>query len=192
MFGAGAAVCAMLAGYEGFRLREAARVNDAIAAAEATKTGAAVAGEGGASAVHGDVAGGALSGSVPEAQFARAIALAKRGDYEGALKEYKALGRGNRADLATNALYNAGNLQLREALREGRDAAVRALPLIELAKQSYRSVLRRDPQSWDARYNLERALWLAPELDEVLTETLQRDTENRVMSTLQSTRADLP
>jgi len=95
-------------------------------------------------------------------------------------------------DLATNALYNAGNLQLSEALREGRDAAVRALPLIELAKQSYRSVLRRDPQSWDARYNLERALWLAPELDEVLTETLQRDAENRVMSTLQSTRADLP
>jgi mxaK protein len=168
MFGAAAAVCAVLAGYEGLRLREAMRVNEAIAGATN------------------------VDSSLPEAQFAHAVALAKRGDYEGALKEYKVLGRGPRADLATDALYNAGNLQLREALKEGREARVRALPLIELAKQSYRGVLRRDPQSWDARYNLERALWLAPELDEVLSESITRDAENRVMSTLQSTRADLP
>jgi mxaK protein len=134
----------------------------------------------------------AAASSLPEAQFAYAIALAKRGDYEGALKQYKVLSRGSRADVATDALYNAGNLQLREALKEGREATVRALPLIELAKQSYRGVLRRDPQSWDARYNLERALWLAPELDEVLSESVTRDAENRVMSTLQRTRADLP
>jgi mxaK protein len=181
MFGVAAAVCATLAAYEGFRLREAMRVNEAIASEEASSK-----------AIGAPFAGSALSGRVPEAQFARAVALSKHGDYEGALKEYKALSRGSRADLASAALYNAGNLQLREALKEGRDAAVRALPLIELAKQSYRGVLRRDPQSWDARYNLERALWLAPELDEVLSQTIQRDTENRVMSTLQSTRADLP
>jgi mxaK protein len=168
MFGVAAAACAVLAGYEGMRLREALRVNEAIAAATN------------------------VDSTLPEAEFAHAVALAKRGDYEGALKQYKIISRGDRADLATDALYNAGNLQLREALREGREAAVRALPLIELAKQSYRGVLRRDPQSWDARYNLERALWLAPELDEVLSESITRDAENRVMSTLQSTRADLP
>ena len=82
--------------------------------------------------------------SLPEAQFARAVMLGRGGDYEGALKQYKVLSRGTRADIATDALYNAGNLQLREALRDGRDAAVRMLPLIELAKQSYRGVLRRD------------------------------------------------
>ena len=176
-----AATCAVLAAYEGVRLSEALRVNDAIRA-EAARNASA-----GSGAMERDA-----SSALPEAQFAHAVALAKRGDYEGALKLYKVLGRGKRADLATDALYNAGNLQLREALKEGRDAAVRMLPLIELAKQSYRSVLRRDPKSWDARYNLDRALWLAPELDEQLTETLQRDAENRVMSTLQSTRADLP
>ena len=32
-----------------------------------------------------------------------------------------------------------------------------ALALIELAKESYREVLRHDPAHWDARYNLERA-----------------------------------
>jgi mxaK protein len=169
-FGATVAVCTVLAGYQGWRLHEARGVNEAIA--QATD---------------------AVSAStLPEAQFAHAVALAKQGDYEGALKQYKALGRGSRSDLATAALYNAGNLQLREALKEGRDAAVRMLPLIELAKQSYRGALRRDPQRWDARYNLERALWLAPELDETLVESLQRDAESRVMSTLQSTRADLP
>jgi mxaK protein len=146
----------------------------------------------GATAPNGPRAADTFGSTLPEAQFAHAIALAKSGDYEGALKQYKVLSRGSRADLATDALYNAGNLQLREALKEGREAAVRALPLIELAKQSYRGVLRRDPQSWDARYNLERALWLAPELDEVLSESITRDAENRVMSTLQSTRADLP
>ena len=169
VFGAAVAVCGALAASQWLRLREALEVNAAIAAAE-VKPGA----------------------SQPEAQFARAVALAKSGDFEGALRDYKALSRGNRADIATDALYNAGNLQLREALKPGNAAAVRALPLIELAKQSYRSVLRRDPGSWDARYNLERALWLAPEPDEVLTESVQRAGENRVMSTLQNTRADLP
>ncbi len=180
-FGTAAALCAVMAAYQGVRLREALRVNEAIVAASHDSA-----------ARERAPADAALDSSIPEAQFAHAVALAKRGDYEGALKQYKALSRGSRADLANAALYNAGNLQLREALREGREARVRALPLIELAKQSYRSVLRRDPQSWDARYNLERALWLAPELDEVLSETITRDAENRVMSTLQSTRADLP
>ena len=41
-----------------------------------------------------------------------------------------------------------------------------SLPLLELAKQGYRDVLRDDPQQWDARYNLERALRLAPEAEE--------------------------
>jgi mxaK protein len=119
-------------------------------------------------------------------------ALAIHDDYERALKAYKALSREAPPPVAAAALYNAGNLQLREALKEGPDAAVRALPLIELAKQNYRAVLRLDPNDWDARYNLERALWLAPEVEEEPVTRLRRDAENRVMSTLQSTRADLP
>jgi len=71
-------------------------------------------------------------------------------------KVYQLLGRDERSGLSTSALYNAGNLQLREALKEESGTSVRALPLIELAKQSYRGALRRDPHSWDARYNLER------------------------------------
>ena len=169
-FGAAALAFALFATYEGVRLREAQRVNAAIAG----------------------VIGVDIESDLPEARFMRAMAVARSGDYESALKAYKVLGRDAPAGLATSALYNAGNLQLREALKEGRYAAIRALPLIELSKQSYRAVLRRDPQSWDARYNLERALWLAPEVDEGSVDRIRRDAENRVMSTLQSTRADLP
>jgi mxaK protein len=171
-FGTGVLVCAGLAAYETLRFTEAERVNAAIVSANSGKS--------------------APESPFPEAQLAKANLLAKRGEYDAAVQRYKVLSRGDRADLATAALYNAGNLHFREALKEGRDSTVRMLPLIELAKQSYRNALRRDPQSWDVRYNLDRALWLAPELDEVITVSMPRNAEDRVMSTLQSTRADLP
>jgi mxaK protein len=37
------------------------------------------------------------------------------------------------------------------------------VPLIELAKETYREVLRHDPGHWSARYNLERAQRLLPD-----------------------------
>jgi mxaK protein len=176
-FGAAVLVCAALAGYEALRLREASRVNEAIARASRAP----------------ETVDAASLGSVPEAQLAQAAVLAKQGKSDAALERYKVLSRGRRDDLALDALYNAGNLHFRDALKEeGQDSLVRMLPLIELAKQSYRSVLRRDPQSWDARYNLERALWIAPEKDESLSFSVPRNAEERVMSTLQSTRGDLP
>jgi mxaK protein len=170
MFGVAVLTFAALAGYQGLRLREASRLNEAVAKADATSLG-----------------------TLPEAQFAQATLLAKQGKYDAALERYKVVSRGRRADLAADALYNTGNLHFREALREeGPDSAIRMLPLIELAKQSYRSVLRKDPQSWDARYNLERALWLAPERDESLSFSVPRNTEERVMSTLQHVQGELP
>ena len=42
-----------------------------------------------------------------------------------------------------------------------------AMPLIELAKQNYTEVLRANSGHWDAKFNLELALVLAPELDPV-------------------------
>ena len=101
----------------------------------------------------------------PEARLLWASDQARRGNADAALKEYKALAQEGRKDLAVAALFNAGNLQLRQALKDGPAAVGRSLPLVELAKQSYRSALRIAPQSWDARYNLERALWLAPEIE---------------------------
>ena len=169
-FGGLAAAFAILAGVEGFRLREAMRVNAVIVGTSQEQS----------------------DSNRPEARFAHAMTLAKEGDYENALKAYRQVAREERSPVSIAALYNAGNLQLREAMKEGSGASVRALPLLELAKQSYRAVLRRDPQSWDARYNLERTLWLAPEREEAAGDRIRRDAESRVMSTLQSTRSDLP
>ena len=149
LFGLSALAFALVAGYQARRLEQAERVNEAIARANA----------------------GALDSNLPEALFARALILSKRGDaqttqHEQAVKIYKELIQGRRAEWRQAALYNLGNLYMQEVSRSGPENAMNALPLVELAKQSYRDLLRENPADWDARYNLERALWLAPELAE--------------------------
>lgn len=101
-----------------------------------------------------------------ESQFAYALALARSGSTEVAIKAYQSLTLSERDDIKQVALYNLGNLYLREALKDGAAAATRYMPLIELAKQSYRTLLRLNSGDWDARHNLEQALRLAPESDE--------------------------
>jgi len=60
------------------------------------------------------------------------------------------------------AQYNLANHYLRQALSGATDANA-VMPLVELAKQRYRDALALKPEHWNARYNLERALRLAPE-----------------------------
>jgi mxaK protein len=130
--------------------------------------------------------------AVPQAQLAQAIALAKAGKFTTALKAYKAL-LDAPDEVRLPALYNLGNLNMREALKNGTGEAQRALPLIELAKQSYRDDLRSNPADWDARYNLERALWLSPEFDDPILERNQAPVHSEhAMSTLQGAKIDLP
>lgn len=98
-------------------------------------------------------------------RFARAHALAKGGDIEAALRRYRSL-HGD-AELGVAARYNSANLLMRQAaaLRDSPSPGP-AIALIELAKQSYRDVLRAQPAHWDARYNYERAQRLQPDPDE--------------------------
>lgn len=104
--------------------------------------------------------------AAPELQFAHAHALAARGEFDQALKRYQALE--TETPLGQAARYNSGNLLVRQALRlrDGSQAG-QAIALIELAKENYREVLRRDPAHWDARYNLERAQRLLPDPEEI-------------------------
>jgi mxaK protein len=171
MFCLAALSCGLLVTYHASRLRDADHVNAAIGSANAET----------------------LDDNVPEAQFAHAIALSKAGQYEASVKTYKALIQGGRADLKDAALYNLGNLHLREALRNGSESVAGSLPLVELAKQSYRDLLRENSADWDARYNLERALWLAPEVDETLSEDDNRpEFRRRVVLPAQGFKLDLP
>ena len=98
-------------------------------------------------------------------RFARAHELARNGDTEGALRRYRSL-HGD-AELGLAARYNSANLLMRQAavLRDSPSPG-QAIPLVELAKQGYRDVLRAEPSQWDARYNYERAQRLQPDPDE--------------------------
>jgi len=72
----------------------------------------------------------------------------------------------SRGELRQVALYDLGNLYLKEALRvreSGADAS--ALPLLELAKESLSQRAAGASDLWDAKFNLELALRLAPDPD---------------------------
>jgi mxaK protein len=146
------------------------------------------------------VADAALTQPAPnaaaEALLARAVALAGSSNephYQQALAAYQVVMNGPRADLARVARYNLGNLYLREALKNGASQAFKSMPLIELAKQSYRAALRNDPDDWDSRYNLQRALALAPELEQAaVVDNEPPMPRERTTSTLPGGQSDLP
>ena len=169
-FGAVAVVCAAFAIGHTVRLVRSDRINSAIASAQET----------------------GLDSDVPEAQFAKGLALARSGKSDPALRIYKALARSPRADIRRDALYNSGNVYMRDAERRNSDEGFESLPLVELAKQAYREVLRESPDDWDARYNLERALRLAPETEQEVDESDAPMKEQHVMSTLRGDSINLP
>ena len=115
-------------------------------------------------------AGGAASTAAPtlrpnspELQFAAAYAANQRGSTQEALNGYRQLQAAAGARLRHDAMYNSGNIYLQRTLEaRGRDPGA-ASTLAELAKTSYRELLREDSSDWDARYNLEKTLRLAPD-----------------------------
>lgn len=135
-----------LAGYEASRLYETVRVNRAIAVA----------------------ASGTYAGDVPQARLAQANTLSRTGRQDAALAVYNGLIVRDRTDAAGQAaLFNLGNMLLRASRALEASDAFQAQAMVELAKQRYRELLRVNPEDWDARYNLERALWMAPEAQEM-------------------------
>ncbi|AQH02906.1 MxaL protein [Burkholderia sp. KK1] len=146
-FGIAACVFAAIACYDWATLRHAQAVAKAVSAVSTVTVD---------SPAHHDDA--------PEVRLARAVALSKAGRANDAQRLFDAL-IAQEADpaLRAAALFDLANMQLREAA--GTDAAgpIRSMPSLEQAKERYRAALRLAPGDWDARYNLERALWLAPE-----------------------------
>ncbi|MFK7996853.1 MAG: hypothetical protein AB8B87_22135 [Granulosicoccus sp.] len=102
--------------------------------------------------------------SHPDVQLSLGSALAKGGDLENAERIFNAmLGNKENARVNTAAQYNLANAYLRQALASGSETSSQTLPMVELAKQRYRDLLATVPDNWPARYNLERALRMAPE-----------------------------
>ena len=133
-------------------------------------------------------------GRPPLARHAQAMALAQAGQDEPALARYRSL-YDNPGDPALGLLarYNAANVLLRRALalREAGNTD-KAYPMTELAKEGYRQVLRREPGHRPARYNLERALRLNPELDAEDLSSVAPEKAERAVTTMRSTSQGLP
>ncbi|MDH3527230.1 MAG: hypothetical protein OEM43_06965 [Gammaproteobacteria bacterium] len=99
-------------------------------------------------------------------RFATAYGLQQLGEFEEAIRAYVKVEPDN-PELAAFVRFNLANLYLRRALAlEGDANRDLVIPLIEMAKENYRELLRRDSQYWDAKYNLELALALLPDLEE--------------------------
>lgn len=164
-----AALCAAAA-VDGLRLVRAGRVNAQLAAGVSAVTAA----------------------SPPTLRFAHAQAQAAAGAEDAALREYGTLQED--AALGPAARYNAANLLMRQAIvLRGRSQPGQALALVELAKEHYREVLRRNPQDWAARYNLERAQRLVPDPEEVDDEPAgPRRNAERAATTMRGFSPGLP
>ncbi len=135
-------------------------------------------------------------GQPPELRFAQAHALAQAraasGARDSALNRYRGLQNDGR--LGAAARFNSANLLVRQAL-EVRESAQpgQAIALLELAKETYRDLLRDDPADWDARYNLERAQRLLPDPDddEAAPPGAERNRE-RAVTTMRGYSPGLP
>jgi mxaK protein len=122
--------------------------------------------------------------------FVRAHAAAAAGRTQDALALYQAAGRD--AGYAVAAQYNLGNLHLRDALAlKLRDELQHNPQPTELAKRHYRAALRADPSHWPSKYNLERALHLAPELPDDTT-AAPGHTADRAVTSLRGFTLGLP
>ena len=97
--------------------------------------------------------------------FAKAYASHQRGEFDEALEAYAEVQEFNVPIFSSAAKYNMANLYLQKASEAERDDAQDiAVPLVELAKYQYRALLRANRRDWRAKYNLERALQLSPDL----------------------------
>lgn len=150
MFGAAALCCAVVAGYYSVRLLHVSGANREIAAI--------------ATQPPGQWSKATADQQDPAVRLAQAVALARAGQHAQAGKLYYDLGRlAPSSETGRTALYDLANMYLREAAGDAAQGPVRSPPMLENAKARYRDVLRLAPGDWDARYNLERALRLAPE-----------------------------
>lgn len=181
VFGAVALVCAAATLVQGERLHRVSQVNRAIASADQ--------GMGVGKTRIGDELAGA-----PQVVLANAVALSRQGDHDAAIRAYNSLiSRGAVDDFGRAALFDLGNLYLRRGMGRGNGDDQTLLPMIELAKERYRDVLRMDPADWDARYNLERALRLAPEEEETFADDeLNVPVDRRTVRLPGFTVEDLP
>ena len=133
--------------FESHRLVQAKRFNSALERADFTKAGTYATEHGG---------------------FARGFFAHAEGRLHDAAEIYAQLEHARDPAVTTAAKFNLANLYLEQSVvLSATQGPEMGIALIELAKASYRRLLREDSRHWDAKYNLAKALILLPDLDEV-------------------------
>ncbi len=115
-----------------------------------------------------DVAVNKVISGEPELRLARAFYFKQKHRYDEALSTLSlVMDKGDRKFQA-KVRYNLGNLYLEQAIQQAKAMNINeAMPLAGLAKQAYRQALALDSSNWDAKYILEVAMRLLPEMDRV-------------------------
>ncbi|MDD2724144.1 MAG: MxaK protein [Methylovulum sp.] len=109
--------------------------------------------------------------AAPQVRLARAMVFKKQQRYDEALATLNLILDAPDPALQAKIRYNLGNIYLHLAIVKTEAMAINdAMPLVALAKQAYRQALALDSQFWDAKYNLEVAMRLLPEMDKVSNE----------------------
>ncbi|HDY85612.1 hypothetical protein LCGC14_0625310 [marine sediment metagenome] len=136
----------------------------------------------------------ASSENIPEhlkAQFAKAYNEAEQGKAKEAMERLTTVVATEDEDLEAAAYFNRGNIHLQDARALAADDTGR-VALIGLAKQDYRTALLIDSSLWDARYNLELALRMAPEESADKKPYAKRKGSESVVVKAVGFRVDLP
>jgi mxaK protein len=138
--------------FDGYRIYDASRFNGELRAGQYARAGEHA-------SLHG--------------QLANAYALHRGGQFQKAVKLYGQVEEAADSTIRPVIMFNLATLYLQRAMASGRHGRDVSLPLIELAKESFRELLRIDSSDWDAKYNLELAIRLSPEAaDEEVEETV--------------------
>lgn len=126
-------------------------------------------------------------------QFAHAYQLQQEDEFKKSVKAYASIEAEPGSELQLDITFNLANLYFREASQLRDDGADDlAMPLVELAKQNYKEILRIDADHLDAKYNLELALSVSPDDDPADTlEERNPEHSSRALTTIQS-RKSLP
>ncbi len=114
-----------------------------------------------------------LKNNIPELQLARATYLKNKHRYKDAQASFSQIINQGSQKMQALSRYNLGNTYLSQAIELAESMQINeATALAALAKQAYRQALALDSHYWDAKYNLEVAMRLLPEMDRI---TMEKD-----------------
>ncbi len=126
----------------------------------------------------------------PEVRLARALYYQRQHRYDEALATLSLIMNQGDTQLQAIARYNLGNLYLQQAFEKiEQQNSHAAQPLVALAKQAYRQSLALNSEFLDAKYNLELAMRLLPEMDRL---DLKDEDEGKTQPQLWTSIPGLP